>query len=77
VKIILLEYVSDCLEWDKVGNNVVNEFGSLNSIIKLSSNDLMYDSLFVVIQEPERMALFAVFPVMINFHFDPANGRLA
>jgi len=39
-KIVFLEHISDCLRCDRVGNDVVNEVGSLNSIINLSSSDL-------------------------------------
>ena len=48
VKIVLLEYISDCLGGDKVRDDVVNEFGSLNSIIKPFSSDLMHDTLFII-----------------------------
>jgi len=41
VKIVFLEHISDCLKCDRVGNDVVNEVGSLNSIINLSSSDLV------------------------------------
>ena len=40
VKIVFLEWISDCLRCDRIGKYVVNEMGSLNSIIKLASSDL-------------------------------------
>jgi len=39
-KIVFLEHISDYLRCDRVGNDVVNEVGSSNSIINLSSSDL-------------------------------------
>ena len=44
MKIVLLEYISDCLGGDRVEDNVVSEFGGLNSIIESSSSDLMHDT---------------------------------
>ena len=35
MEVVLLEYISDCLGIDRVGDNIVDEMGSLNSIIKL------------------------------------------
>ena len=41
VKIVFLEHISDCLRCDRVGNDVINKVGSLNSIINMSSSDLV------------------------------------
>ena len=35
-----LEYIPDCLGTDRVGKDEIDEIGSLNSIVKLSSSDL-------------------------------------
>ena len=40
-EIVFLEHISDCLRCDRVGNDVVDEVDSLNSIINLSSSDLV------------------------------------
>ena len=42
-KATLLEYIPDCLDTDRVGKDGINEIGSLNSIVKLSSGDLADD----------------------------------
>jgi len=47
VKSTLLEYIPDCLGTDRVGKDVVDKIGSLNSIAKLASDDLANDGLFV------------------------------
>ena len=76
-KIVLLEYISDCLGGDRVGDDVVNEFGGFNSIIKPSSSDLMHDTLFIMRCKLERMTLFAIYLVLIDLFLDPSNCRLA
>ena len=63
--------------WDVIGlGGVVDEMGSLDSIIKLSSDDLENNGLFVMIGELGGMASFAVFLVHIYFLLDSTNGRL-
>ena len=47
-KSTLLEYIPDCLGTDRVGKDVVDKIGSLNSIVKLPSDDLANDRLFVL-----------------------------
>ena len=47
MKIVLLKYISDCLGGDRVRDDVVNEFGGLDSIIEPSSSDLMHNTLFI------------------------------
>ena len=47
MKIVFLEYISDCLRVDRVGDDGVNEFGGLDSIIGLSSGDSVNDGLLV------------------------------
>jgi len=48
VKSTLLKYLPDCLGTDRVGKDVVDKIGSLNSIVKLPSDDLVNDGLFVL-----------------------------
>jgi len=75
-EVVLLECISDCLGCDRVGEGVVDEMGSLDSIIKLSSGDLANNGLFVTIGELGGTASFAVFLVHIYFLLDFTNGRL-
>ena len=46
-KSTLLEYIPDCLDTDRVGKDAVDKIGSLNSIVKLPSIDLVNNRLFV------------------------------
>ena len=46
---------------DRVIKDVVNEFGSLKSIIKLSSSNLMHDYMFSVVYKLGKMTSFAIF----------------
>ena len=46
---------------DQVVKDVVNKFGGLKSIIKLSSNNLMHNYMFSVIYKLEIMTSFAIF----------------
>jgi len=75
-EVVLLECISDCLGCDRVGEGVVDEMGSLDSIIKLSSGDLANNGLFAMIGELGGTASFAVFLVHIYFLLDSTNGRL-
>ena len=77
MKIVLLKYISDCLGGDRVRDDVVNEFGGLNSIIEPSSSDLMHNTLFIMRYELGRTTRFAIFLVLINLFFDSDNCRLA
>jgi len=47
VKSTLLEYIPDCLGTDRIGKDAVDKIGSLNSIVKLPSDDLANNRLFV------------------------------
>ena len=62
---------------DKVGDDVVNEFGGLNSIIKPFSSDLTHDTLFIIRCELGRTTPFAIFLVLIYLFLDLGNCRLA
>jgi len=46
-KATLLEYIPDFLGTDRVGKDAVDKIGSLNSIVKLPSDDLVNNRLFV------------------------------
>ena len=74
LKTIFLECISDCLGTYRVGDDGVNEFGGLNSIIQLSSSDLANDCLFVTRRELGRTASFVVFLVRIHLLFDSSNS---
>ena len=45
---------------DRVVKDAFNKFGGLESIIKLSSNNLMHNYMFSVIYKLERMTSFAI-----------------
>jgi hypothetical protein len=51
VIIVLFEYISDCLGGDRIRKDIVDEIGSLNSIVKLFSSDLVNDKLFIARRE--------------------------
>ena len=59
-KVVLLECISHCLRRDRRGEDVVDIMGGLDSIIKLSSGDLVDDRLFVMRGELGRMTTFAI-----------------
>ena len=50
--------------------------GSLVSIVKLSSSDLVKNRLFITRCELGRVTPFIVFLVYIHFFLDSTNGRL-
>ena len=50
---MLPQCIPDCLGCDRVGNDVVNEMGSLDSIIELPSSDLANKRLLVMRRELE------------------------
>jgi hypothetical protein len=58
---------------DRIGNDVVDEIGSLDSIVKLSSGDLANDRLFITRGELGWTTSFAVF--LIPIHFLLEEGR--
>ena len=61
---------------DRVRDDIVDEMGSLNSIVKLPSGDLAQNGLFVLIRKLGRATSFAVFLVYIKFLLDPTNSGL-
>jgi hypothetical protein len=77
VNIVFLEHVSQYLKCDRVGNNVVNKFNGLNSIIKPFSCDLIDNILLMVKRKLKTMALFAIFLIHIYFTFDSLNSGLS
>ena len=76
-KPILLEDIPDCLGWDSIRDDVVDEMSSLNSIIKLSSSDFTMNRLFIARCKLGRVIIFVVFLVCIHFFLDSTNGRLS
>jgi hypothetical protein len=74
LKITLLQGISDSLRSNRAGDDVVNEIGSLDSIVKLSSSDLLNDRLLVTRRELGRMTSCIVFFVPIYLSSDSANG---
>jgi len=72
-KIGFLKHISNCLKCDRVGNGIINEVSGLNSIIKLSSDDLINNRLFIIGRKLRKTALIIVFLVPIHFllyHFN-------
>jgi len=76
VNIVFLKHVSHYLKCDRVGNNVVNKFDGLNSIIKPFSYNLIDNILPIVKRKLKTIAFFAVFLIYIHFIFDPLNRGL-
>jgi len=77
LKSMLLEYISYGLRVDRIRDDVVDEFGGLDSSIKLASGDLSNNSLFVawckLCWTAPRMVLF----VQLQLFADPPNSRLS
>jgi hypothetical protein len=62
---------------DRVGESVVNELGSLNSIIKLARSDLTNNRLFITSRKFGRTTTMIVFLVEIKFFVDFADSTKA
>ena len=75
-KPILLEDIPDCLGWDRIGKDAVDEIGNLNRIVKLSSSDLAKNGLFIMRGKLERSTTLIVFFVYVHLFLDSTNGRL-
>ena len=73
-EVVLFKYIPDYLGYDMVGNDVVNEVSSLDSIIKLPSSDLANKRLLVTRREFGRTASFIVFLICLHLLIDSANG---
>ena len=73
-EVMLFKWIPDCLGYDMIGNCIVNEAGSLDSIIKFPNSDLENKRLLVTRREFGRMASFVVFFVCLHLLVDPANG---
>jgi hypothetical protein len=58
-----------------VGDSVVDEIGSLDSIIKPLRDDLMDNTLLVARRMLRRMAPFAIFFAPIHLLLYPSTGR--
>ena len=67
MKFDFFKHISNCLEYDRVGDGIVNEVSGLNNIIKVSSDDLIDNRLFIVRRKLKKTALIAVFLVPIYF----------
>ena len=76
MNIVFLKHVSHYLKCDRVGDNVVNKFDSLNSIIKPFSYNLIDNILPIVKRKLKTITFFAVFLIYIHFIFDPLNSGL-
>jgi len=74
VKFDFFKYISNCLGYDRVGDGIVDEVSSLNNIIKVSSNDLIDNRLFIIRRKLRKTALIAVFLVPIHFLLYHFNG---
>jgi len=61
---------------DRIGEDVVDEIGSLDSIVQLSSGDLVNDRLFIIREELRWATSFAIFLVPVHFLLDSSNGGL-
>ena len=61
---------------DRIGEDVVDEIGSLNSIVQLSSSNLANNRLFITRGELGWATSFAVFLVPVHFLLDSSNGGL-
>jgi hypothetical protein len=75
-KPILLEDIPDCLGWDRIGKDAIDEMGNLNSIVKLSSSDLAKNRLFVMRGKLRRVTSLVAFFVCVHLFLDSTNGRL-
>ena len=70
---IFFKHISNCLGYDRVGDGIVDEVSGLNNIIKVSSNDLIDNRLFIIRRKLRKTALIAIFLVPIHFllyHFN-------
>ena len=75
-KPILLKDIPDCLSWDRINKDAVNEIDNLNSIVKLSSSDLVKNRLFIIRGKLGRSITLIVFFVCVHLFLDSTNGRL-
>ena len=66
----------NCLRVYRGRKNVIDELGDLNSIIKLSSSDMMKNGVFVVIRKLGWSPSRVVLPVHFHFFANPAYSRL-
>jgi len=73
---MFLEHISDGLRVDRIREDIVDEFGDLNSIIKLASGDLSYNNLLVAWSKLGRTASRVVFFVQLQLFTNFPNSRL-
>ena len=75
VKVIFFECV-DGLRCDKIGKDVIDEMGSLHSIITSSSGDLANNGSFVSWRQLGRASSFVVFTIFIHLLLNSTNSGL-
>ena len=75
-KPILLKDIPDCLGWDRIGKDAVDEIDNLNSIVKPSSSDLVKNRLFITRGKLGRLTTFIVFFICVHLFLNSTNGRL-
>ena len=73
----LLQCISDSLRINRTSESVVNELGSLNSIIKLSRSDLTNYGLYIMSRKFRRMTTMIVLLSKIEFFVNFANSTKA
>ena len=76
MKIVFLKHIPDCLGVDRVGDDIVDKFGGLNSIGTPSSGNLTDNGLFVTRRKLGKTATSAIFFIPIYFLLDPSNGEV-
>ena len=75
MKFDFFKHISNCLGYNRVGDGIVDEVSGLNNIIKVSSDDLIDNRLFIIRRKLKKTALIAVFLVPIHFLLYHFNGR--
>jgi hypothetical protein len=75
-KSMFFEHISDGLRVDRIRENIVDEFGDLNSSIKLASSDLSYNNLLITWSKLGRTASRMVFFVQLQLFTNSPNSRL-
>jgi len=74
VKFDFFKHISNYLWYDRVGDGIVDEVNGLNNIIKVSSDDLIDNRLFIIRRKLRKTALIAVFLIPIHFLLYYFNG---
>ena len=74
MKFKFFKHISNCLGYDRVGDGIVDEVSGLNNIIKVSSDNLIDNRLYIIRRKLKKTALIAVFLVLIHFLLYHFNG---